>query len=198
MPPPRLARIVGTALICFLSAWAAAEPVNLLCEHRDNPLGIDQIAPRFSWQNSSAERSWRQRAYRVLVATSREKLAAGRADVWDSGVRESDESADVAYAGPALISQQRYFWSVTVWDEHGKASAAAAVAWWEMGFLRPTDWAGAKWISWQNRDDDADRAGIRWIGAPPHEDAGQKNPRIVLRNRSRFAGRCATRRSTSP
>jgi alpha-L-rhamnosidase len=145
-----------------VSTGAFAAPVQLRCEYLENPLAIDQAAPRLSWQSNNTERNWRQAAYQILVASSAENLAAGNGDVWDSGRKDSGDSVNIAYAGPALESRRRYYWKVRVWDATGQQSESTESAWWEMGLLQPSDWR-AKWITWKNPDDQADREGIRWI-----------------------------------
>ena len=149
------------ALAVTVSA-ASAAPVHLRCEYRENPLGIDATAPNLSWQSDSTERNWKQVAYQILVASSLDGLRSGKADVWDSGKTNSDESVGIAYKGPALESRKRYYWKVHVWDAAGKASDSVEDAWWEMGLLRAEDWK-AKWITWKNPEDEADRKDIRWI-----------------------------------
>jgi alpha-L-rhamnosidase len=64
-----------------------------------------------------------------------------------------------------LQSRQRYYWKVRVWDAAGRVSESVEQAWWEMGLLHATDWK-AKWIRWQNPEDEADLRRIRWIRAP--------------------------------
>src|SRR5246127_1423535 len=145
-----------------LSGAALATPVHLRCEYRENPLGIDAPAPHLSWQSDSIERNWKQVAYQILVASSLDGLRSGKADVWDSDKTNSDESVGIAYKGPALESRKRYYWKVRVWDASGKASDSIEEAWWEMGLLRPDDWK-AKWITWSNPEDEADRKDIHWI-----------------------------------
>ncbi len=143
---------------------ASATPVHLRCEYMQNPLGIDIAAPRLSWQSDNAERNWKQSAYELFVASSSDRLQPGAADVWDSGKTASDDSIGIAYKGPALESRKRYYWKVRVWDVSGHFSDSAEEAWWEMGLLHPEDWK-AKWISWRNPEDEADRAAIHWIWA---------------------------------
>ncbi len=149
------------ALAVTVSA-ASAAPVHLRCEYRENPLGIDAMSPHLSWQSHSTERNWKQAAYEVLVASSLDGLRSGKADVWDSGKTNSDESVGIAYKGPALESRKRYYWRVRVWDSSGKNSDSVEEAWWEMGLLHPEDWK-AKWITRKNPEDEADRKDIRWI-----------------------------------
>ncbi len=118
---------------------------NLRCEYACNPLGLDVQRPRLSWILSSDRRGTAQVGYRVRVAESAETLAAGRADVWDSGRVASDQSVSVEYAGDELHSGQRCYWTVEVWDNHGCTATAAEAAWFEMGLLHPEDWQ-AVWI----------------------------------------------------
>ncbi len=163
MKPSKLLSIAGAIL--FLISVAYASPVHLRCEYLENPLGLDVTAPHFSWQSDSAERNWRQTAYEVLVASRSESLVPGSTDVWDSGKVDTAESVGIAYRGPALESRKRYYWKVRVWDAAGTESESAGAAWWETGLLHATDWK-AKWIRWNNPEDEADRKGIRWIWLP--------------------------------
>lgn len=151
--------------IASLVATASATPVHLRCEYRENPLGIDAPAPHLSWQSDSTERNWKQAAYEVLVSSGRDRLQSGHADVWDTGKIDSDESVGIPYQGPSLESRKRYYWKVRVWDTAGRVSDSTDEAWWEMGLLQPGDWK-AKWINWNNPEDRADRAAIRWIWVP--------------------------------
>ena len=117
---------------------------NLICEYRTNPLGIDVTAPRLGWQMQTERSGARQTAYRILVASDPAGLREGKADLWDSGKIESDQSVHVVYAGKQLGSRQRVYWRVTVWDEKGDATQSES-AWFESGILRRKDWK-AKWI----------------------------------------------------
>jgi alpha-L-rhamnosidase len=160
LKPLRVMQILVAA--AGLVASAAAAPVRLRCEYRENPLGIDTLFPHLSWQSDSTERNWRQAAYQVLVASSRDRLQSGQADVWDSGKITSDETVGIAYGGSALQSHKRYYWKIRVWDAMGRISESSEEAWWETGLLHPADWK-AKWISWTNPEAVADRAPIRWL-----------------------------------
>jgi alpha-L-rhamnosidase len=126
----------------------AATPVtvsHLRCEFKENPLGIDVLAPRLSWRLNSSRRGEMQTAYRILVASDTAKLKAGTADLWDSGIVKSSDSRLVPYAGRPLTSRLRACWRVQVWDREGEGPAESAPAWWEMGLLTPSDWK-ASWI----------------------------------------------------
>ncbi|HEY1661598.1 MAG TPA: glycoside hydrolase family 78 protein [Verrucomicrobiae bacterium] len=117
----------------------------LRCEYLFAPLGIDERAPRLSWTIESNRRGAHQTAYRIRVASTPEKLAAGEGDRWDSGRIESDQTTHIAYAGKLLRSRDVGHWLVEIWDETGK-SATSERSHWTMGLLDKSDWP-AKWIA---------------------------------------------------
>ncbi len=131
----------------------ALEAVRLRCDSAENPLGIDSSPPRLSWQLRGEARGARQVAWQVRVASSREALAAGHADLWDSGRRAGDDQLHVPYAGRALRSSEQVFWQVLVWDEANRPGAWSEPASWTMGVLAPEEWQ-ARWIT--------DPALLRW------------------------------------
>ena len=118
----------------------------LKTEHVAEPFGIETRQPRLSWLLESAARGQLQSAYRILAASSLEKLAANEADEWDSGKVPSDNFLEVPYAGRKLSSGQRIYWKVRIWDRNGRASAFSPPTFFEMGLLKKTDWGG-KWIA---------------------------------------------------
>ena len=77
-------------------------PVRLRCEYLERPLGIDCRRPRLSWALSSETPGQSQSAYRLLVASSEAGLAAGQADLWDSGKVPSAQTLHVHFAGSPL------------------------------------------------------------------------------------------------
>jgi hypothetical protein len=122
-------------------------PQNLRCEYRVEPRGVDAGLPRLSWTLESAQRAERQSAYQILVASTLARLEANDADLWDSGKVASRESINIPYAGKPLVSYQRCYWKVRVWDQGGSASDWSPAASWSMGILQPEDWHAA-WIAW--------------------------------------------------
>ncbi len=105
-------------LLAFVSLHARAEErvSDLRCEGLENPLGIDNTAPHFSWKLLSDQPA-RQTAYEILVASRRDLLEPGTADLWDTGKVSSEASVMVPYAGKALQSRQLCFWKVRVYTE---------------------------------------------------------------------------------
>ncbi|WP_338788646.1 glycoside hydrolase family 78 protein [Metabacillus sp. FJAT-53654] len=118
---------------------------DLRVEYTQNPLGIDTLAPKFDWILDSTERSQVQTSYQILVSSNEENLANDEADMWDSGVVESDQSIQIVYQGKELQSSKRYFWKVRVWDKHKVATPWSQAAYWSMGLLDKREWKG-QWI----------------------------------------------------
>ena len=107
----------ATVLISH-SLLAGILATNLRCGSWENPLGIDEAAPRLSWQLQAAtpgERGESQTALQILVATSTNTLASDLGDLWNSGKTNSD-SPNISYGGAAIVAEQQVFWKVRVWD----------------------------------------------------------------------------------
>lgn len=136
-----LALLFGATLA---TASAQITVNHLRCEGLENPLAIESLHPRLSWQISSSERNIRQIAYQVLVASSPEKLNAGDADLWNPGKVESDQSVWNAYQGREPDSRANCFWKVKVWTNKGESDWSQP-AQWSMALLYYKDWS-ARWI----------------------------------------------------
>jgi alpha-L-rhamnosidase len=136
-------------LIVLLSliAWAGytrSKPIvvtDLVCEYHTNPIGIDVAKPRLSWKLKTTDDNVLQTAYEIRV-TDREPK--GKL-LWTSDRVVSDQSVHVEYGGPALVSMQRAYWQVRVWDNKKSVSGWSPPAFWEMGILNPEEWK-ASWI----------------------------------------------------
>ncbi|HEX4141826.1 MAG TPA: glycoside hydrolase family 78 protein [Candidatus Methylacidiphilales bacterium] len=121
---------------------------NLRCEYLHDPLGLDVLQPRLDWTLAApddAPRNLGQKSYRVLVASSPDKLAQDQGDLWDSGDVTSTDTAQIVYGGKPLISREGCYWKVRVTDSKGNPGEWSKPAMWEMGLLQPDDWQ-AKWI----------------------------------------------------
>lgn len=116
------------------------------CEYFSNPLGIDVLSPQFGWKlKAKGVSGERQTAYRIIVASSREKLFEGKADLWDTGMVKSDQSTQVVYKGKILESRMQCYWKVMIWNKDGKPTPWSEPALWSMGLLEKGDWT-AQWI----------------------------------------------------
>ena len=124
---------------------ASVQIVNLRCENRINPLGIDVIRPKLSWNLESFLRNKKQSAYQILVADTQEALLKNNGDRWDSEKVNSDRSIQIQYIGNELSSESLVYWKVRIWDEQDNVSDWSQAAQWEMGLVNQSDWL-AEWI----------------------------------------------------
>ena len=148
----------------------STKPAQLKCDSLVNPMGLDSKQPMLSWQLRDGGFGARQTAYQIEVASNSALLSVGKPDVWDSGRVESDQSAGVSYAGPALAAEKRYFWRVKVWDKDGKAYPASDASWWETGLLDAKEWR-AKWIGGEEHKHQRVReADAAWVTNPKVEN----------------------------
>jgi alpha-L-rhamnosidase len=153
-------------------AAAGVGPVELRVDEMKAPLGIDDAAPRFSWQLADPARGAKQTAYEVQVASKAVALNNGKADVWSSGRIATGESLNVRYGGPALQPSMRYFWRVKVWGAEGKPYRASAIGWWETGLMKQEAWT-ANWIGYETAEEAAVRhAPAAWITSPNAKSPG--------------------------
>lgn len=113
---------------------------DLRCENLENPIGIDNVSPRFSWKVRSAQNKTEQKFYQLLVASDATLLKKDKADLWDSGKTESPSSVLVPYNGEKLTSGQCAFWKIRIWDEAGRVSPWSPVSTFSIGLLNREDW----------------------------------------------------------
>jgi len=124
---------------------AQTKVTNLKCEYLQNPIGIDETHPRFTWQLESEKPGSFQKAFQLAVGTEKAEVASGDGNVWESGTVHSSV-IPVVYNGPELQPFTRYFWSVRVQDEAGNWTDWSPVAFFETGMMDMTNWKG-KWIT---------------------------------------------------
>lgn len=141
------------ALPLFAAAAFAQAPTapltaaNLRCEYLHDPIGIDVLNPRLSWEVAApadGPRGRRQTAYHVRAANRPEALADAP-DCWDSGWIDGDRTLQVPYGGPPLRSRQTVHWQVRLRDEAGHEGPWSAPATFTAGVIDPAEWT-AKWI----------------------------------------------------
>lgn len=139
------------AVLAFAAALTlhALEATGLRCEYMTDPLAVDgSLPPRLSWvPDADGRQGAMQSAYRIIVASSLEKLAPGEADIWDSGKVPSTMTAQIPCGGTAAGSFERRYWQVMLWDEQGKPGRWSRTASWTAGALTPAAWQGARWIA---------------------------------------------------
>ena len=119
---------------------------SLRIEYRENPIGIDEPAPRFSWKLKSSEQNTVQSCCRIVV-TGEHGVA------WDSGFCADSRSSGVVYAGEPLLPFTRYEVSVTVRDQLERE--ACTQGFFETGVMQES-------VSGWN---------AKWIGYPPEQES---------------------------
>ncbi|MCB9013522.1 MAG: family 78 glycoside hydrolase catalytic domain, partial [Bacteroidales bacterium] len=134
----RLFLIATGLLMLVFHSNAQVGITKLLTENLVNPKGIDIKQPRFSWQLKGDQRGISQSAYEIILSKENKNL-------WNSGKVMSDQSVQVLYSGPALVSGTKYKWKVRVWDNNGKATPWSEEAEFLTGYFSVDDWK-AKWI----------------------------------------------------
>jgi len=137
-------KILASFLTIFFFAiqlFAQVQVKSPACENLVNPIGLDAVKPRFSWQLDAPNRNCMQTSYEIKVSTD----AAGKNAVWSSGKVASSQSVFVEYAGQPLKSATKYYWQVRVWDNNTKTSPWSAVNRFITGLFDAGDWK-AKWI----------------------------------------------------
>ncbi|MFH0761903.1 MAG: glycoside hydrolase family 78 protein [Bacteroidota bacterium] len=121
------------------------EVTNLRVEYKENPIGIDEINPRFSWEIKANVRNISQIAYEVRVSLTPDHLRNGGPYLWTTQKVLSDASNQVVYEGPAPKTGDKLYWTVRIWDNQNHITDWAPVGSWEMGLLSPEDWE-ATWV----------------------------------------------------
>ena len=80
-------RLLCYTVLCLLTSAGFSQHlwiVNLRCENRQDPLGVDALHPRLSWELQINQRYILQTAYRILVADEPDLLDENKGNVWDS------------------------------------------------------------------------------------------------------------------
>jgi alpha-L-rhamnosidase len=157
----------------------ALEVLDLKAGSVTAPIGVEDQAVRLSWRLVSPDPDVKQTRYEVQAASSREKLEAGDADLWNAGEVLTDQSMDVSWLGSPLKSRQIVWWRVLVRDNKGR-KATSAVASFETGLLAPSDWT-AKWIAAESELAKADRqAGLLWMRGDRPADRSARYFRLAF------------------
>lgn len=137
--------LLTIACVVMLCSVASAKGVSVealrVC-HLENPLAIDTPTPSFSWQIHSAKAGDEQTSYRIRVASSEELLARGEADVWDSGVVQSEQMVQVLYGGEPLKARHQYWWQVELTTALGRRVLRSEIGRFGVGILSAEDIAG--------------------------------------------------------
>ncbi|MFZ9299404.1 MAG: family 78 glycoside hydrolase catalytic domain [Chitinophagaceae bacterium] len=123
-------------------------PYHLQCEFTTNPIGVDVTHLRFNWAYPTST-TFKQKGFRIMVATTEEKLSEGKPDIIDSIFSSANPSVTLVLS--QLKSYTRYYWVVRPYSENTIEGKASRTAWFETGkILGQEEWK-AKWIT-DNQD----------------------------------------------
>lgn len=140
----------ATALLFGLSLFGnvyaqSFAPTALKTEYLVNPIGLDNLQPRFTWQMSDSRTGAKQTAFRLMVGTDSLALAKGQQALWNTGWLQTSSQLK-SYSGPILKPFTKYFWRVDIADQHQAKSNVIKIASFEMGMVDQKNWQGA-WIA---------------------------------------------------
>ena len=71
----RLLFVCFSLMAVSCGSRSSLEITCLQCEKLNDPLGIDNVSPHFSWVLSSKDQGARQTAYQILVASDKKYLS---------------------------------------------------------------------------------------------------------------------------
>ena len=112
-------------------------------DYQDNPIGIDNTSPQFSWVFSQVDGLFQQ-TYRILVSTECDSDGEKRGNMWDSGTVKSSLSAGIEYAGKPLASRTKYYVKLITAVNSGQTLTAQGT--FETALLDKSEWLG-KWVT---------------------------------------------------
>lgn len=105
--------------VVYANGYRSTIPLSEIQFYDNERLEVAEIhseRPRFSWMIASDKDNTYQVDYRILVATSIEKLQEGKADMWDSKTVKKASNLAIIYGGEKLKPSTVYYWKVTITD----------------------------------------------------------------------------------
>ena len=128
--------MIRILIFCLFSISVTAQNIDvrdLKCESKINPEDITIAKPSFSWTFVGDSISSTQGGFRIMMATSIEKLQYP--DLWDTGPTSKSETGTYEYLGEPLKSGQKVYWRVTVWGNN-RGVKHSDPAWFTMGEIK--------------------------------------------------------------
>jgi alpha-L-rhamnosidase len=145
--------IVAVFLLFSIHASAITRPINLRCNQKNSPLGVETTMPQLSWNISSHQQSFKQSAWQLQVFSSLSCAKLDKADIWDSQKMNADPTMSTGYRGKSLSSGKCYYWRVRVWSSKGNISEWSKWATFSTGLLQANEWGKSRWIAFQVLED---------------------------------------------
>ncbi|NQD70158.1 family 78 glycoside hydrolase catalytic domain [Sphingobacterium shayense] len=127
------------------SLYANLRVAKVFIEGRENPLSVNTLSPRFSWQLVSDGFNITQQSFRIQVSPD-SSFENSNHFLWDSGWIHSEQSLYNRYHGKRLNTGTTYFVRIHVRDNMGALGVSATQSF-HIGLLSPEDWGEASWIT---------------------------------------------------
>ncbi|MDE1192091.1 MAG: alpha-L-rhamnosidase N-terminal domain-containing protein [Arachidicoccus sp.] len=130
----------------FSAGFISAQSIhikNLKCEYLENPIGIDNMHPRFTWQIDDSSHGVYQTAYQLIVGTDSSDIAIVKGSISQTNKIISSHNLAI-YSGKELRPFTKYYWKVAAWINNKQF--ISPVQSFETGMLSVSDWKGS-WIS---------------------------------------------------
>ena len=165
-------------VLCVLihTAFAQLTISSVLCENKQNPLGVDLQNLHFSWTATANENNQYQTAYQLVVSTSKDKLTTADYDVYNSKMVKTKQSVQVKYNGKPLMPATTYYWKIRLWDKNNNAGDWSEVQTITTGLFTTKDWSNAEWIGYEQLPDS-----LRVVPAIHQPDAGTLGNKALQR-----------------
>ncbi len=118
--------------------------INLRTEHLQNPIGIDNTDPRFTWQIDANSTAAVPANCLLIVGTDSAAVSNGKGNMWE-GRKSNAGTQFLEYTGKPLQPFTKYYWKVSMKGEKGH-TLSSRIATFETGMMGEHNWQGA-WIS---------------------------------------------------
>lgn len=138
--------LCGLILLIFTASCVDNDirVIDLRCMDRIDPLGVEM--PQLSWKIDAFGIDVTQSAWEIEMASTPELLKDGKADIWSSGKRKSEEQFGIIPEVTGYADATRYYWRVRVWENPFQASDWSELATFVTGLSDASSWLG-KWIT---------------------------------------------------
>ena len=134
--------VFGLFIITCCISPAAFRIYDLKTDYAEEPLGIENPSPVFSWKMINENPGAKQEGYEIRITDDNGDV------VWDSGFVNSDLSNSIKYEGKNLNPRTCYNWQLKVIDNKG--DMAESGSFFETGIMSANEnsplWEGAQWI----------------------------------------------------
>lgn len=123
--------------------WAQSEiPIGLKVENQTEPLNIDIRVPTFEWRLKTSEKGIFQKAFQIIVSSSRDKAVQNIGDIWNTGKITSSTENNVQFEGTPLKSEEIYYWKIRTWNQRNDSSQWSDISRFATGMLKISEWQG--------------------------------------------------------